>query len=199
MRIDKSEKALLGTGVLTAFAASLCCITPVLAIVAGGTGIASSLSWLEPFRPYLFGFSILVIGFAWYQKLTPLKKEELSCSCETDEKPSFWQSKRFLAIITVFAILMLVFPYYSTLIFPNNNPSLVENVNTVKIQLNVKGMTCPACNFEVNHAAKDVDGVISASTDYKQGKAEVLYDKRVTTREEVVRSINEKTPYKVVE
>ena len=47
----KTDKKLIGAGLLTAFAASLCCITPVLALVAGTSGLASSFSWLEPARP----------------------------------------------------------------------------------------------------------------------------------------------------
>ena len=51
----KTDKKLIGAGLLTAFAASLCCITPVLALVAGTSGLASSFSWLEPARPYFIG------------------------------------------------------------------------------------------------------------------------------------------------
>ena len=67
----KTDKKLIGAGLLTAIAASLCCITPVLALVAGTSGLASTFSWLEPFRPYFIGLTILVLGFAWYQKLKP--------------------------------------------------------------------------------------------------------------------------------
>lgn len=70
-----NQKRLLSAGILTAIAASLCCITPVLALLVGTSGIASSFSWMEPFRPYLIGFTILVIGYAWYQKLKPVKKK----------------------------------------------------------------------------------------------------------------------------
>ena len=60
----KSENKLIGAGLLTAITASLCCITPVLALIAGTSGIASTFSWIEPFRPYLIGLTILVLGFA---------------------------------------------------------------------------------------------------------------------------------------
>ena len=40
------------TSILTAITASLCCITPVLALIAGTSGVASTFSWIEPFRPY---------------------------------------------------------------------------------------------------------------------------------------------------
>ena len=64
----KSENKLIGAGMLTAITASLCCITPVLALIAGTSGIASTFSWIEPFRPYLIGLTFLVLGFAWYRR-----------------------------------------------------------------------------------------------------------------------------------
>ena len=51
----KTDNKLIGAGLLTAIAASLCCITPVLALIAGTSGLASTFSWLEPFRPYFIG------------------------------------------------------------------------------------------------------------------------------------------------
>ena len=67
------EKALIGSGIVAAIASSLCCIIPLLALIAGGTGVATNLSWLEPLRPFLIGFTIIVLGYAWYQKLKPQK------------------------------------------------------------------------------------------------------------------------------
>ena len=64
---SKSGK-LAGASILSAVAASLCCITPVLALISGASGVASTFSWLEPFRPYLLGITIFVLAFAWYQK-----------------------------------------------------------------------------------------------------------------------------------
>ena len=88
----KTDKKLIGAGLLTAIAASLCCITPVLALVAGTSGLASTFSWLEPFRPYFIGLTILVLGFAWYQKLKP--KKQIDCNCETEEKPKAFSTQR---------------------------------------------------------------------------------------------------------
>jgi mercuric ion transport protein len=93
----KSENKLIGAGLLTAITASLCCITPVLALIAGTSGIASTFSWIEPFRPYLIGLTILVLAFAWYQKLKSQK--EIDCECDTDERPKFIQSKSLLGIV----------------------------------------------------------------------------------------------------
>ncbi|MEJ7680346.1 MAG: hypothetical protein WKG06_21325 [Segetibacter sp.] len=43
------------------FGASLCCITPVIALLAGSSSIAANFSWIEPARPYLIGLSIAVL------------------------------------------------------------------------------------------------------------------------------------------
>jgi hypothetical protein len=96
---------------LTAITASLCCIAPVLALIAGISGVASTFTWIEPFRPYLIGLTILVLGFVWYQILKPRK--DIDCECEPDENPKFIQTKMFLGIVTAFAIIMLAFPHYS--------------------------------------------------------------------------------------
>jgi len=195
----KSNKALLGSGIITAIAASLCCITPVLALIAGTSGMASSFSWMEPFRPYLIGITVLVLGFAWYQKLKPRTAEEIACACEEDEKPSFWQSRKFLFIVTVFAVLMLAFPYYSPIFYPDNKKEvvIVNAADSQTIQLDIEGMTCDACDSHVAHAAQEVDGVIEAKADHTTGKAEVKFDNTKTSKEAVIRAID-KTSYKVV-
>ncbi len=94
-------------------AASLCCVTPVLALLAGSSTVASSFSWLAPYHNYLVVFTIIVLLYAWYDKLKPSK--ELECSC--DEKEGFFSSKTFLAIVTVFAIVMLSFPQWGNKVF----------------------------------------------------------------------------------
>lgn len=62
----KSSNTFTSAGVLSGFAASLCCITPVIALIAGSSSLVSRLSWIEPARPYLVGISIAVLAFAWY-------------------------------------------------------------------------------------------------------------------------------------
>jgi hypothetical protein len=88
----KKDNNIIGVGLLTAITASLCCITPVLALIAGNSGLATTFSWIEPFRPYLVGLTILVLGFAWYQKLAPkalITRTEMDCNCDSEAKPKF--------------------------------------------------------------------------------------------------------------
>lgn len=66
------------------------------------------------------------------------------------------------------------------------------------VSFNIKGLTCQACNDEVNAAALGVKGVLKAQTDYKTGKAEVKIDKSKTSVQAVKKAIEKATPFKVV-
>ncbi|PCH65717.1 MAG: heavy metal transporter [Bacteroidetes bacterium] len=217
----QASNKLLGAGILSAVAASLCCITPVLALIAGSSGIAASFSWLEPARPYLIGITVLVLGFAWYQKLKPKKADEINCDCEPARpgggeddlpagasakagKPSFLQSKKFLGLVTIFAAIMLVFPYYSHIFYPETkvNIIIVDPNNIQQASFEISGMTCPGCEEHIKHAIAELPGYIEATANFKEEKATVKFDKSKTDIEKVIEAINETgytvSDYKIV-
>jgi copper chaperone CopZ len=185
-----STGKLMSAGVFTAIAASLCCITPVLALVAGSSSLASTFSWIEPARPYLIGVTIAVLGFAWYQKLKPQPLDE--CGCSTDEKPKFIQSKTFLLIVTLFAALMVAFPSYAKAFFPKNeNKSIVvDKLDIQAIELGIKGMSCESCEAEVNHEVNKLTGIIKSEVSYKNKNAVVKFDASKTTIEKIIHAVN---------
>ncbi len=180
-------------GLLVAFTASLCCITPVLALFSGVSGLAATFSWMEPLRPYLIGSTVLVLGFAWYQKMKPRKQEEIECDCDDDEKEPFIQSKTFLGIVTALAIVLLSFPSYSHIFYGNNNKELVvvENSSFKQINLEIEGMTCTGCNESVDYAASQVAGVFKSTADFETGTAVIEYDASISTPEEIIAAVNE--------
>lgn len=192
------KNKLIGTGLFTAITASLCCITPVLALIAGASGVTSTFSWIEPFRPYLIGLTVLILGSAWYQKLKFVK--EIDCECETDDKPKFTQSKAFLGIITVFAIIMLAFPYYSDVFYPDNKKEiLVVDKSDVKTTVfKISGMTCSSCEEHVNHEVNKINGILNSQASYENGNAIIEFDQRRTTIVEIEKTINA-TGYKVID
>ncbi len=193
----KKNKKIIGAGLLTALASSLCCITPVLALISGTSGIATTFSWLEPFRPYLIGFTVLVLVFAWYQKLKP--KKEINCDCGTDQEPSFVQSKLFLGIVTVFAIVLTVFPYYSSVFYTKSEKKiiLVDNTNIQTVNFKIKGMTCTSCEEHINHTVNQLDGVINANASYENENAKIEFDNSKTTISEIKKAVNS-TGYLVI-
>ena len=203
VKSEKSSKGILGAGLLTAFAASLCCITPVLSLFSGATGIASTFSWMEPYRPYLIGITIAVLAFAWYQKLIPkaigTKKADIHCACE-ENKPSFWQSKSFLGIVTILAFLLMAFPSYSKMFFPKTPVTkviVVNKSNVQQVKLNISGMDCEACSQTINLALSTLPGVLEYKTSYTDGNSFVKFDNSKINSQAIVNAVN-KTGFKVV-
>ena len=185
-------------GLLTAVAASLCCITPVLAFLGGASGLASSFSWIEPYRTYLIGLTISVFAFAWYQKLKPQK--QVDCDCEADNKKSFWQSKLFLALVTVIATLLIAFPYYAKVFYPKPQETkviIVDKNNIATVQLNISGMDCEGCTAHINGELSKVNGVIEANTSYKNANAIVKFDNSKTSVDSLSSIVNN-IGYKVI-
>ncbi|MGB3151990.1 MAG: mercuric transport protein MerTP [Maribacter sp.] len=195
----KHNKKLIGTSLLTATTASLCCISPILAMLAGTSGIASTFSWIDPFRPYLIGLTVLVLVFAWYQQLRPRTQKELDCACDEDEKPSFWQSKKFLGIITLFAAIMLTFPYYSSVLYPENktNDTLTMSNNIREITVDVKGMTCRGCEAHVESEVNKLDGILKVNADFEKANTIIKFDDAKVDARKIEEAIL-KTGYKIV-
>ncbi|GAB4377221.1 MAG: hypothetical protein Kow0042_24640 [Calditrichia bacterium] len=176
------NKYLAGSSILAAIAASLCCITPVLAILGGLGGIASTFSWLEPLRPYLMGFTALLLGYAFYQAYKPKKETEIDCACEdeeTDKTKNFLNSKGFLWVVLAVSIVLFAFPYYSGYLIPSvekTNLVAAEN-NILEAEMQIEGMTCTGCEALINYALQSEQGVLKAESSYKTGIAHVKYDK----------------------
>lgn len=187
--MNKSLKLTL-TSILTAIGASLCCITPVLALISGASGAAATFSWMEPLRPYLIGITVLVLSFAWYQKLK--LKKEIDCDCETDEKPSFMQSTLFLVLITVFSALMLAFPYYSSVFYSKSEKEVIitDQSNLQSINIDIEGMTCTSCEEHINHSVNQLEGIVSINTSYESGNTQIEFDQSKTSIEDIEKGIN---------
>lgn len=190
----KSSKKAVITGAIAALAASSCCIPPLIAAIAGIGGVSSSLSWVEPFRPFLIGLAIIAIGYAWYVHLKPKKADD--CGCEI-EKPKFYQKRSFLIGMTLFAIVSITIPYYSHLLFPNNKKEVVvEDISKLnKVEIQIEGMTCDACQNHVDFAINDLNGIVNVTTSYKNQNTIVEFDTAQTSIQEINKAISS-TGYK---
>jgi len=200
MKQETTSKALTGIGIFAAAAASLCCITPLLALLAGASGAASSLSWLEAARPYLIGFALAALAFAWYRSLS--NKQNTVCGPDgacVVEKKSFLDSRTFLIIITITAIALISFPYYAKVFHPKPKvqAATVATVdNKQQVKFTIQGMTCEGCEEHVNNELSKVDGVMTYKTSYASKSSLVTFDKSKVDVKTVEAAIN-KTGYTV--
>lgn len=201
----KENKFLGKSAIFLALTASLCCITPVLAVLGGISGIASSFSFLDTLRPYFIAFTVIVLGYAFYNAYKPRKQNEIDCNCEQtpstkDDKlqKSFAGSKKFLWIVAVVSIVLISFPYYSQVFFPDAQNKVPGSSNQIiQAKIEIEGMSCPTCEQSINYALKSEKGVLGAESSYKTGIAYVKYDDTKVKPEQLKKAIEEKVGYKV--
>ncbi len=193
MNTENNLKAATGVGVFAALAASLCCITPVLALLAGASGAASAFSWLDPARPYLIGLTVVALGYAWYKSLR--KADSAECgpdgACKV-EKKNFLASRTFLTIVTVVAVVLMAFPYYGKIFYPksNNQTIVVSPKDVQQVTYKVSGMTCASCEETIKLSVNKLPGIVETKVDYKQGTTSVKYDGTKTNRAAIIDAIN---------
>ena len=169
---DNKSKVAIATVIIAALAASSCCIAPVIAAIAGIGGAASSLSWIEPLRPYLILLSVLTIGYAWYNHYKTTKTDTCGCAAE---KPKWYQTKTFLIVITLFAAFSITFPYYSSVFY--GKPKIISITQSSKqISVNIEGMTCEGCENHINSEVLKVQGVLSSEASHKEKNAVIIFD-----------------------
>ena len=200
MKKETSSKAVAGVGIFAAVAASLCCVTPLLALLAGSSSLAANFSWIAPARPYLIALSIVVLIFAWYQQLKPASNV-VDCICEPATKPAFLQSKSFLSIVTIGAIVMMTLPLYAKMFYPKAKAQVVPVAiinNKVQVSYNIQGMTCEACEEHVNIELSKVKGVVAYATSYADKNSTITFDKSIADIKKIEAAINS-TGYKAVD
>ncbi|MEN9298780.1 MAG: mercuric transport protein MerTP [Bacteroidota bacterium] len=190
----KTQGTVISTSLLSAIAASLCCITPVIALLAGSSSVAANFSWIEPARPYLIALSIATLALAWYQKLKPAKQIDINCDCDIPAKTSFLQSTTFLVIITIFSLVMITFPIYAKVLYGNTGSKPLGKqalITDKQTNFTIKGMTCESCEIEINNALSKVPGVTAYTTSYAKGASLVTYDPGKVNESEITKRINE--------
>ncbi len=170
------SKNISATGsILTAIAASACCIGPVLLALVGvgGLGIFGAL---ESYRPYFIGLTIVLLGLAFY--LT-YRKKEIACedgSCKV-VKAGKW-NKIGVWTSAVIALAAILFPYFN--VTPTATASVVsstgKHVGYATAVLRIKGMDCVECANGLQAALSQMKGTESAVVNYKEGSAVIKYD-----------------------
>lgn len=111
-----SKEGLTLTGALVAgFAASVCCLGPLVLAIVGIGGAASALA-LAPYRPYLLVLTAAFLALAFY--LT-YRRPASACSpgnaCEMPKANRV--GKVLLWLVTLVVVLATTFPYYSGYLF----------------------------------------------------------------------------------
>ena len=194
MAITKlNKKASMGTAVFSAVSLKLCCWGPLLLTsVVGISGSSVYFSWLIALKPYLLAIAFLSLGLAFYQVYKKKRVDDCD-NCETD-KPSFFKSKFYLWLVTVFVVVMTLVSYYPQIFHPMATKEIVATNNThiQTVKLNIEGMVCSGCEENINHSVKKINGVTNVTTSFERGTSIIEFDTTKTNVDEIKKVIQSK-------
>ncbi len=114
METRATTKTTLVGGALAALAASACCLGPLLLVSLGmGGAWLSSLSALEPYRPFLIAVALGFMAFAYRQVFM---KPPSAAACEPGTLCAIPATNRVYKVIfwcvSALVLLAIVFPYF---------------------------------------------------------------------------------------
>ena len=175
-RTDRRTLAALAVSGLTAIGASACCWLPLL-LVAVGASSAGVAATFEGLRPILLVVAPVLIGISFY--LIYLRRapcsEGSACAVRRGSggrtvRVSFWVAVALLGF-------SIAFPSAMSSMLGGTGPTHAERLASLpSLELRISGMTCESCSAGVRSALLDVDGVVDAAVDHKQGTARVWYE-----------------------
>lgn len=183
----------MGTAVFSAVSLKLCCWGPLLLTsVVGISGSSVYFSWLIALKPYLLAIAFLSLGLAFYQVYKKKKVDDCD-NCETD-KPSFFKSKFYLWLVTVFVVVMTLVSYYPQIFHPMATKGIVATNNThiQTVKLNIEGMVCSGCEENINHFVNKINGVTNVTTSFERGTSIIEFDTTKTNVDEIKKVIQSK-------
>ena len=114
--------------------------------------------------------------------------------CCIPAKRTFWQSKKFLLIVTLFSAVLMTFPYYSSVFYkaPQKTSANINTQSSFKcVRLNIKGMGCADCTKHIDGTLAGLNGVASSVTSFEKAQTVVSYDPAKTNADSIGKKIKE--------
>jgi mercuric ion transport protein len=189
------EKLTTGGAVMTALAASLCCIGPLLFVVLG-LGAFGASAFFETMRPYLLGMAVLLLAFGFYRAYFR-RSDTTSCApgdaCAVKPVSRFTRLSLWVSAVAVLAFALS--PYYAGTLARRLNSKTAQSTTpqqtTTRAAFKVSGMTCAGCEETIKLALEQTPGVRNSEVSYDRGEAVVEYDANVTDVEKIQKAIDE--------
>ena len=174
---------ILTGGVFTGFAASLCCIGPLLSLSFGLGSFAAS-TWFTKWRPVFLLLTFGLLALAWW--LTYRRPKE-DCVDGTCARPPGRAVRISLWLGTLVAVVAAVYP--SLPAFRAASPSAIV-AGGEKFTVLIPSMDCPPCAAGIEASLRRTPGVLQATVDYDTKKAELVFDPAVTDRTKLLAFID---------
>ena len=179
-----------GGGAIGALIASLCCLLPLLLLIAG-VSVTAGLT-VSQYRPF---FLLLGVLFVVFYILVNLHYRARVCACSFRE---VFMRERGFVLATSGAFLVL-FTVINILIVPLLTGAMggVENQVDAQslrgVELKISGMTCPSCAEVIEEMLGEEAGIVRAEVSYENAKAVVIFDPGKISVDDIVEKVK---PYK---
>lgn len=170
----------------SAIAACVCCLGPLVLLALGISGAwISHLTGLEPYRPIFAALALIFLGFAFYSVYRKPKAE--SCPVEKPcPHPGVKRKYRTtLWIVLVLILGLLIFPYVVPYVFAGSQG---EKLQTEKVRIVVKNMSCFACTVTVKKSLTRLEGVQEVKVTLDPPEAVVVFDPAKVRVEEIMKT-----------
>ena len=112
------RKTTLIGGALAAFAATLCCLGPLVLVTLGVSGAwIGNLTALAPYRPLFIGVALVFMGLAWRK----IYRAPAAEACAPGTVCALPQTNRAYRVtfwlVSGLVLLALIFPYFLPLLY----------------------------------------------------------------------------------
>lgn len=164
---------ILTGGFLSALVASLCCIGPLVAVVAGAGSFVAA-GWFERWRPAFLAVTATLLALAW---VLTLRARRIACSDATCATPrgSRWTTG-VLIFSTVIVGAVAMFPRIAQTAVGRSAGATSERAEGHVLRVRIPTMDCAACALGIEGTLKRVPGIRTAVVRYETKEAEVVYD-----------------------
>lgn len=188
------DKVFVGASLVASLVASLCCILPISFAIAG-IGVVGASAFFAAWRPYLLALTLALLGIGFY--LVYRKPGEACEPGSACAMPSVNKKGRIgLWIATAFVIVFAAFPYYSVpvaeLVLGASSAAQSASAASpeiARVTFAVEAMYCPSCAATIENKLKAVPGVGKVRVSYEQKQAEVEFDQKQTSVEQLEKVI----------
>jgi copper chaperone CopZ len=179
-------------GILSAITASVCCLGPVVLVLAG-LGSLGFGALIGRYHWWFIVAAIVLLTVAWRSYL----KEARRCKAVSCEMVGGKRTRTALlvasVVVTVFVGLNL-YTYASQQRSTRQATAGPTSGQLVSVMIPVEGMTCFTCELTVESSLKRLSGVQSAEAKANEGVAYVRYDPARVSLNDLLTAIN-KTGY----
>jgi mercuric ion transport protein len=190
-----NEKSLALVSTIAAFAASLCCLGP---LVLGGIGLGAALvATFAPLRPYFLALSAILLAGGFYFAYRKPKPSE-ACAGETcaPRGGTRRMAKPLLWLATLAVAALAFFPSYGVRLV--GTPAVAAPNSSATLQtteLKITGMDCEVCAGVIQRKLLETRGVVKAEVRYLAGSAMVQFDPAQIDTQKLIAVVND-TGYK---